>query len=141
MLKLDMSTIIDTMAEVSKLTKIAETTVMVKITKFVFGQDSYRQFKLQDCGNYILETLLLFIKEIAKVTKIAEMESMPEITEMVTFVKIVESWQKGLKQAGAELGQAQLKLRLDFNQIQFTFGFSLFDLVELVSWALYFKLD
>ena len=115
MLKLDMSTIIDTMAEVSKLTKIAETTVMVKITKFVFGQDSYRQFKLQDCGNYILETLLLFIKEIAKVTKIAEMESMPEITEMVTFVKIVESWQKGLKQAGAELGQAQLKLRLDFN--------------------------
>ena len=45
------------------------------------------------------------------------------------------------KQAGAELGQAQLKLRLDFNQIQYTFGFSLFDLVQLVSWALYFKLD
>ena len=83
---------------------------MVKITKFVFGQDSYRQFKLQDCGNYILETLLLFIKKIAKVTKIAEMDSIPDITEMVIFVKIVESWQKGLKQAGAELGQAQLKL-------------------------------
>ena len=31
------------------------------------------------------------------------------------------------KQAGAELGQAQLKLRLDFNEIQFTFGFYLFD--------------
>ena len=30
-----------------------------------------------------------------------------------------------VKQAGAELGQAQLKLILDFNQIQYTFGFSL----------------
>ena len=69
------------------------------------------------------------------------MDSIPDITEMVIFVKIVESWQKGLKQAGAELGQAQLKLRLDFNQIQYTLGFSLFDLVELVGWALYFKLD
>ena len=29
------------------------------------------------------------------------------------------------KQAGAELGQAQLKLILDFNQIQYAFGFSL----------------
>ena len=37
------------------------------------------------------------IREIAKVTKIAEMDSMPDITEMVIFVKIVESWQKGLK--------------------------------------------
>ena len=45
---------------------------------------------------------------------------------------------KSLKQAGAELGQAQLKLRLDFNWIQYTFGFSLFDLVKLVGWALYF---
>ena len=44
------------------------------------------------------------------------------------------------QQAGAELGQAQLKLRLDLNKIQYTFGFSLFDLVELVGWALYFKL-
>ena len=41
MLKLDMSTIIETMAEVSKLTKMAETIDMVKITKFVFGQDSF----------------------------------------------------------------------------------------------------
>ena len=32
---------------------------------------------------------------------------------------------KRIKQAGAELGQAQLKLILDFNQIQYTFGFSL----------------
>ena len=45
------------------------------------------------------------------------------------------------RQAGAELGQAQLKLRLDFYQIQHTFAFSLFDLMELVGWALYFKLD
>ena len=37
---------------------------------------------------------------------------------------------KNKKQAGAELGQAQLKLGLDFNQIKYKFGFSLFDLVE-----------
>ena len=48
---------------------------------------------------------------------------------------------KTVKQAGDELGQAQLKLRLDFNEIQFTFGFYLFDSVDLVGWALYFKLD
>ena len=34
-----------------------------------------------------------------------------------------------IKQAGTELGQAQLKLRLDFNQIQYTFAFSSFDLI------------
>ena len=41
-----------------------------------------------------------------------------------------------MKQAGAELGQAQLKLGLDFNQIQYPFGFSKFDLVELVEYIL-----
>ena len=40
---------------------------------------------------------------------------------------------KVVKQAGAELGQAQLKLRLDINLD--------FYLVELVWWALYFKFD
>ena len=39
-------------------------------------------------------------------------------------------------QAGAELGQAQLKLGLDFNQTQYTFGLSKFDLVELVGYIL-----
>ena len=43
---------------------------------------------------------------------------------------------KRKEQAWAELGQAQLKLRLDFNQIQYTFGFSIFDLVELVEYFL-----
>ena len=48
---------------------------------------------------------------------------------------------KYYRQAGAELSQAQLKLRLDFNQIKYTFRLSLFDLVDLVGWALNFKLD
>ena len=41
-----------------------------------------------------------------------------------------------IEQAGTELGQAQLKLGLDFNQIQYTFGFSIFYLVELVEYIL-----
>ena len=39
-------------------------------------------------------------------------------------------------QAGAELGQAQLKLGLDFIQSYNTFGLSKFDLVELVGYIL-----
>ena len=50
-------------------------------------------------------------------------------------LKYLEDLKRTWKQAGAELGQAQLKLRLDINQIQYTFAFSLFDLVELVGWA------
>ena len=46
------------------------------------------------------------------------------------------SFFKTPKQAGAELGQAQLKLGLDFNQILYTFGLSKFDLVELVGYIL-----
>ena len=38
--------------------------------------------------------------------------------------------------AVAELGQAQLKFGLDFNQIWYTFGLSKFDLVELVGYIL-----
>ena len=47
---------------------------------------------------------------------------------------------KTTKHAGAELGQAQLKLGLDLNQILCIFGFSIFDFVELVEWTLYFRL-
>ena len=36
---------------------------------------------------------------------------------------------KGVKQAGAELGQAQLKLELDLTLIFFRFGF-----IELTGW-------
>ena len=45
------------------------------------------------------------------------------------------------RQAGADLGQAQHKLGLDFNEILCIFCFSIFDLVELVEWTLYFRLD
>ena len=41
------------------------------------------------------------------------------------------------KQAGAELGQAQLKLRLDFTLIFCRFGFPGYNLVELVWWILF----
>ena len=43
-----------------------------------------------------------------------------------------EDFNKLLKQAGAELGQAQLKLGLDFTLIICRFGFSPFGLIELV---------
>ena len=46
-----------------------------------------------------------------------------------------------MKQAGTELGQAQLKLGLDLNQILCIFVFSIFDLVKLVEWTLHFRLD
>ena len=39
-----------------------------------------------------------------------------------------------IRQAGAELGQAQLKLGLGFNLIFCRFGFYRFGLVELVWW-------
>ena len=39
---------------------------------------------------------------------------------------------KRLRQAGTELGQAQLKLGLDFTLIFCRFGFSPFGLIELV---------
>ena len=39
-----------------------------------------------------------------------------------------------LKEAGAELGQAQLKLGFDFTLIFCGFGFSRFGLVILVCW-------
>ena len=45
------------------------------------------------------------------------------------------------QQAGAELCQAQLQLGLDFDYIVCIFGFSIFDLVELVWWTLYFRHD
>ena len=46
-----------------------------------------------------------------------------------------------IKQAGAELGQAQLKLGLDFNLIFCKFDSSGFNLVELVCWILFCKFD
>ena len=47
-----------------------------------------------------------------------------------------------MEQAGAELGQAQLKLGLDFALIFCRFGFSTFGLVELVGYGmLYLVLD
>ena len=39
------------------------------------------------------------------------------------------------RQAGAELGQAQLKLRLNFNKMQYTFDFSLLDLAGRTGWV------
>ena len=53
------------------------------------------------------------------------------IIEAMTMCKLC----RGYQQAGAELGQAQLKLGLDFNQ-KYTFGLSKFDLVELVGYIL-----
>ena len=58
-----------------------------------------------------------------------------------TIVATISVIKKKKKQAWAELGQAQLKMGLDFNQIQYTFGFSLFDLAELVGWTLNFRID
>ena len=46
-----------------------------------------------------------------------------------------------MKQAGAELGQAQLKLGLDFPLIFCRFGFSRFGLVELLSWIVFLGLN
>ena len=48
-------------------------------------------------------------------------------------VKVKKFWNsKTIKQAGAELGQAQYKLKLYFTSIFCIFGFSKFSLVELV---------
>ena len=46
---------------------------------------------------------------------------------MFTFLKKKE-------QAGAEMGQAKIKLGLDFKLISCKFGSSTFDLVKLVGW-------
>ena len=45
--------------------------------------------------------------------------------------------EKGLEQAGAEVGQAQLMLGLDFTLIFCRFGFTGYSLVELVWWILF----
>ena len=49
-------------------------------------------------------------------------------------MEIIDCKKKNEEQAGAELGQAQLKLGLDFILIFRRFGFSWFGLVELVGW-------
>ena len=55
------------------------------------------------------------------------------VKKVVTVVLSLNmSFESEQKQAGAELGQAQLKLGLDFILIFRRFGFSWFGLVELV---------
>ena len=51
-----------------------------------------------------------------------------EYLQQILIFKI----RKIIEQAGAELGQAQLKLGLDFTMIFCIFGFSTFGLVKLI---------
>ena len=53
----------------------------------------------------------------------------------------VEYTNQRMKQAGPKLGQAQLKLGLDFTLIFYTFGFSVFSSVELDWWILFCRFD
>ena len=49
--------------------------------------------------------------------------------------------QKNIKQAGAELGPAQIKLGLDFTLIFCRFDLSGFNLVVLVQWILFCRFE
>ena len=54
-----------------------------------------------------------------------------------TVLYLGSQFRKKGKQAGAELGQAQLKLGLNFNLIFCRFGFTGYSLVESVWWTLF----
>ena len=82
--------------------------------------------KVKDKEIYNLEAYKYNNQEAIKNVK---QDAKEQKTEKEKHLRQMKTLEKKIEQAGAELGQAQLKLELDFTLIFFRFG-----LIELTGW-------